>query len=126
MLSGCRNVSVYEKLGYCGEGTYGKVFKAREKETGGIYALKKVAGAGAAGRGEEGGGEGGAGRSRRPRPPPSARLGAGHTFGRRAGAARLPGKRGARAQLPLPALHRGRAAGPPPGAQGRRPPAPLP
>jgi hypothetical protein len=42
MMVGCRNVNVYERLGYCGEGTYGKVFKAREKETGRVFALKKV------------------------------------------------------------------------------------
>ena len=32
----------YEKLEKIGEGTYGKVYKAREKNTGNIVALKKT------------------------------------------------------------------------------------
>jgi serine/threonine protein kinase len=38
----CDNVSKYEKLNRVGEGTYGVVYRAREKETGVIVALKKV------------------------------------------------------------------------------------
>ncbi|CAF3877203.1 unnamed protein product [Rotaria sp. Silwood2] len=37
-----RNVDMYEILAKIGEGTYGEVFKAREKETGDLCALKKV------------------------------------------------------------------------------------
>lgn len=32
----------YEKLDVVGEGTYGVVYKARDVETGEIYALKKI------------------------------------------------------------------------------------
>lgn len=39
---GCRNVSCFEKLDRIGEGTYGTVFRARDKESGAIVALKKV------------------------------------------------------------------------------------
>ena len=35
-------LSNYEKLGRIGEGTYGVVYKAREKTTGDIVALKKI------------------------------------------------------------------------------------
>ncbi|THU47047.1 hypothetical protein C4D60_Mb09t11370 [Musa balbisiana] len=35
-------MDAYEKLEKLGEGTYGKVFKAREKATGKIVALKKT------------------------------------------------------------------------------------
>ena len=38
----CRSVECFEKLGHIDEGTYGVVFKARDKETGEIAALKKV------------------------------------------------------------------------------------
>ncbi|CAF3371730.1 unnamed protein product [Rotaria sp. Silwood1] len=37
-----RNVDMYEILAKIGEGTYGEVFKARDKQTGDICALKKV------------------------------------------------------------------------------------
>ena len=39
---GCRSVECFQKLGHIDEGTYGVVFKARDKETGEIAALKKV------------------------------------------------------------------------------------
>lgn len=42
MLQGCRSVFEYEKLNKINEGTYGVVFKAKDKETGEIVALKKV------------------------------------------------------------------------------------
>ncbi|PSR89510.1 Cyclin-dependent kinase [Actinidia chinensis var. chinensis] len=42
MLQGCRNVSKYEILNKINEGTYGVVYKARDKETKEIVALKKV------------------------------------------------------------------------------------
>ncbi|OMO71751.1 hypothetical protein COLO4_28062 [Corchorus olitorius] len=42
MLLGCRSVFEYEKLNKISEGTYGVVFRARDKKTGEIVALKKV------------------------------------------------------------------------------------
>lgn len=42
MLEGCRSVFEYEKLNKINEGTYGVVYKARDKKTGEIVALKKV------------------------------------------------------------------------------------
>ncbi|XVF54649.1 hypothetical protein PTKIN_Ptkin05aG0198200 [Pterospermum kingtungense] len=42
MLLGCRSVFEYEKLNKISEGTYGIVYKARDKKTGEIVALKKV------------------------------------------------------------------------------------
>ena len=38
----CRNVDVYEKLNHIEEGTYGIVYRAREKATTEIVALKKL------------------------------------------------------------------------------------
>jgi serine/threonine protein kinase len=35
-------IEKYEKLEMIGEGTYGVVYKARDTETGKIYALKKI------------------------------------------------------------------------------------
>ena len=32
----------YERLGHLGQGTYGEVFKARDKESGEIVAVKKI------------------------------------------------------------------------------------
>lgn len=42
MIPSCRNVFEYERLGKISEGTYGVVFKARDKKTGEIVALKKM------------------------------------------------------------------------------------
>ncbi|XP_011014239.1 PREDICTED: cyclin-dependent kinase 10-like [Populus euphratica] len=42
MLEGCRSVFEYERLNEINEGTYGKVYKARDKKTGEFVALKKV------------------------------------------------------------------------------------
>lgn len=38
----CRNVECYQRLNFIEEGTYGLVFRARDIETGVIYALKQV------------------------------------------------------------------------------------
>jgi serine/threonine protein kinase len=35
-------IDKYEKLGIIGEGTYGVVYKARDVDTGEIFALKKI------------------------------------------------------------------------------------
>ncbi|GAB2221334.1 hypothetical protein Droror1_Dr00012509 [Drosera rotundifolia] len=42
MLQGCRDVSEYDRVGRISEGAYGIVFKARDKKTGEIVALKKL------------------------------------------------------------------------------------
>lgn len=42
MLDECRSVDNYEKLNRISEGTYGVVYRARDRETGEICALKKV------------------------------------------------------------------------------------
>ncbi|CAK7336660.1 unnamed protein product [Dovyalis caffra] len=42
MLEGCRSVFEYERLNEINEGTYGKVYKAKDKKTGEFVALKKV------------------------------------------------------------------------------------
>jgi cell division cycle 2-like protein len=42
MLNECRSVEHYEKLNRISEGTYGVVYRARDRETGQICALKKV------------------------------------------------------------------------------------
>ncbi|XP_068306893.1 cyclin-dependent kinase G-2-like [Pyrus communis] len=42
MLQGCRSVFEYERLNHISEGTYGVVFRARDKKTGEIVALKKM------------------------------------------------------------------------------------
>ncbi|KVI06173.1 cyclin-dependent kinase G-2-like [Cynara cardunculus var. scolymus] len=42
LMPSCRNVFEYERLGKISEGTYGVVYKARDKKTGDIVALKKV------------------------------------------------------------------------------------
>lgn len=41
-LGRCRSVDVFEKLNRLGEGTYGTVYRARDKDSGQIVALKKV------------------------------------------------------------------------------------
>jgi cell division cycle 2-like protein len=42
MLKGCRSVDEYEKLNKINEGTYGVVYRARDKKTGEVVALKQV------------------------------------------------------------------------------------
>ncbi|KAI5080637.1 hypothetical protein GOP47_0003820 [Adiantum capillus-veneris] len=42
MLQGCRSVDEFERLNKIDEGTYGVVYRARNKKTGEIVALKKV------------------------------------------------------------------------------------
>ncbi|PPS05402.1 hypothetical protein GOBAR_AA15263 [Gossypium barbadense] len=42
MLQGCRNVDEFERLNKIDEGTYGVVYRAKDKKTGEIVALKKV------------------------------------------------------------------------------------
>jgi cell division cycle 2-like len=39
---GCRSVDCYERLNFIDEGTYGRVFRARDISTGEVYALKQV------------------------------------------------------------------------------------
>ena len=41
-LGSCRNVNEFEKLNRIGQGTYGTVYRARDKKTGQIVALKRV------------------------------------------------------------------------------------
>jgi cell division cycle 2-like protein len=41
-LAQCRHVNCYERLNHIEEGSYGIVFRARDKETGEIVALKKL------------------------------------------------------------------------------------
>ncbi|GAA0162591.1 non-receptor serine/threonine protein kinase [Lithospermum erythrorhizon] len=42
MLQGCRSVDVFERLNAINEGTYGVVYRARDRKTGETVALKKV------------------------------------------------------------------------------------
>ncbi|XP_010470669.1 PREDICTED: cyclin-dependent kinase G-2 [Camelina sativa] len=42
MLQGCRSVDEFERLNKIDEGTYGVVYRAKDKKTGDIVALKKV------------------------------------------------------------------------------------
>jgi serine/threonine protein kinase len=39
---GCRSVTRFEKLNLIGEGTYGTVYRARDRASGDIVALKKI------------------------------------------------------------------------------------
>jgi cell division cycle 2-like len=41
-IVGCRSVEIYEKLNHIEEGSYGVVYRARDKETGDIVALKRL------------------------------------------------------------------------------------
>lgn len=41
-IQGCRSIHEYERLNHIEEGSYGVVFRAREKATGDIVALKKL------------------------------------------------------------------------------------
>jgi cell division cycle 2-like len=41
-ITSCRSVEIYEKLNHIEEGSYGIVYRARDKETGDIVALKKL------------------------------------------------------------------------------------
>lgn len=41
-LQGCRRIEEYDRLSQLGEGTYGSVYRAREKGTGNVYAVKRV------------------------------------------------------------------------------------
>ena len=41
-ITGCRSVYMYERLNHIEEGSYGVVFRARNKETGEIVAIKKL------------------------------------------------------------------------------------
>eukprot|EP00798_Chlamydomonas_sp_ICE-L_P001011 gene1011-3844_t len=42
MMSDCRSVDEFEKISRISEGTYGVVYKAREKKTGRLVALKRI------------------------------------------------------------------------------------
>ena len=40
---GCRRIEdAYERVGHLGQGTYGEVFKARDKSTGELVAVKRI------------------------------------------------------------------------------------
>jgi hypothetical protein len=54
LLDGCRSVECYTRLNHIDEGTYGVVFRAQDKETGEIFALKQVRGAACGRLGERG------------------------------------------------------------------------
>ena len=41
-LGSCRDVNEFEKLNRIGQGTYGTVYRARDKTTGQIVALKRI------------------------------------------------------------------------------------
>lgn len=42
LLLGCRSVECYQRLSFIDQGTYGMVFRARDIQTGVVYALKQV------------------------------------------------------------------------------------
>ena len=41
-ITGCRSVEIYEKLNHIEEGSYGVVYRARDKQSGDIVALKRL------------------------------------------------------------------------------------
>ncbi len=41
-LPGCRSFSCFERLNFIDEGTYGEVFRARERATGEVFAVKRL------------------------------------------------------------------------------------
>ena len=42
LLEGCRSIENFEHLNVIDEGSYGVVYRAKDKETGEIFAVKKV------------------------------------------------------------------------------------
>lgn len=42
LLEGCRSIEEFEHLNVIDEGSYGVVYRAKDKTTGEIYAIKKV------------------------------------------------------------------------------------
>ena len=52
MLAPCRSVDCYERLAKIAEGAYGVVYKARDRESGAIVALKRIKMEGAVGGGD--------------------------------------------------------------------------
>jgi hypothetical protein len=42
IFDGCRSVNCYQRLNFIDQGTYGMVFKARDVETGEVFALKQI------------------------------------------------------------------------------------
>jgi cell division cycle 2-like protein len=42
IFDGCRSVDCYERLNYISQGTYGVVFRARDKITGEMVAIKQI------------------------------------------------------------------------------------
>lgn len=42
LLEGCRSIEDFEHLNVIDEGTYGVVYRAKDKATGKIYAIKKI------------------------------------------------------------------------------------
>jgi cell division cycle 2-like len=42
LLEGCRSIEDFEHLNVIDEGTYGIVYRARDKLTGKIYAVKRI------------------------------------------------------------------------------------
>lgn len=41
-MMGCRSVEAYDKLNAIAEGTFGRVYRAKDRETGQIVALKQI------------------------------------------------------------------------------------
>jgi cell division cycle 2-like protein len=42
LLEGCRSIEDFEHLNVIDEGTFGVVYRARDKQSGVVYAIKKV------------------------------------------------------------------------------------